>query len=158
VERRLALAKPTRGQVEAFGREAVGRLTQGMADLVRGLRADVWIVSGALVETMLPVAAELGIPAANVVGTLVRWSPEGELLALERCGSKVDAVRDVCGAWARPRISVGDGMTDYALLEGGCVDRFIAFTAHVRRASVLATGVPAADRVERLRYLLGRLL
>lgn len=158
VERRLALARPTRAQAEAFGREALGRLTPGMARLVRGLPADVWIVSGALLETMLPVAGELGIPAARVVGTEVRWSAAGELLALARCGSKVDAVRGLCGSWPRPRISVGDGMTDYALLESGCVDHFLAFTLHVRRESVLATGVAAADCVERLQYLLEQLL
>jgi hypothetical protein len=54
-----------------------------------------------------------------------------------------------------PRILVGDGMTDYEPFRRGLVDRFIAFTANVRRRSVLATDAPEAPTAARLRQMLG---
>ncbi len=158
MERRLAIAKPRRRDVEGFGEEATRYLTPGLADLIRTLDADVWIVSGALVETLWPVADLLGVPHRRVLGTRARWSRGGELLSLVRCGTKEEAVRASPDPWTSPRVGVGDGMSDYALLEAGLLDHFIAFTAHVARAPLLATGVPNADSVERLRYLLAGLL
>jgi len=158
MERRLAIAKPSKADVEGFGEEAKLRLTPGIADLIGGLAADVWIVSGALVETLWPVADLLGIPRRRVLGTHARWSARGELLSLVQCGTKEDAVRRSPDPFTFPRVGVGDGMSDYALFEAGLLDHFIAFTAHVARAPLLAKGVPNADSVERLRYLLGQLL
>ena len=158
MERRLAIAKPTRQDAEAFGEAAIGHLTPGMADLVRDLDAEVWIVSGGIEEALLPAARMLGIPAERVLGTVVEWGPDGGFARLLRCGPKAEAVGEVCGNWSRPRIAVGDGMSDYALLEAGCVDRFIAFTQHVRRRKVAATGAPAAADVSELKYLLEQLL
>ena len=156
VERRLALARPTREQALAFGESAVARLTPGMDSLVRGLPAEVWIVSGALLETLLPVARHLGVAEERVLGTRVGWTPDGpELIS---CGSKVDAAREAAAQWPRPRIGVGDGMTDHALLESGMVDHFVAFVGHARRESVAATGAPEARTVDELEYLLAGLL
>jgi len=158
MERRLQIAQPTRALVEAFGRDAPRHLVPGMEDLVRSLSAECWIVSGGLQEALLETARSLKIHKKRVVGTLVEWDHEGRLVRLQRCGSKPDAVRDVCEKWDRPRIAVGDGMSDHALLEEGCVDHFVAFTGIVRREPVVATGCPEASTVEELEYVLQRLL
>ena len=157
MERRLAIARPTRAQVEEYGREAVEYLTPGIARLVSGLEGEVWIVSGGLREVLLPVAEKLGVPAERVVGTVAAWDPDGSLRGLVRCGPKEEALRGLAGAWPRPRIAVGDGMSDYALLLAGCVDHFVAFTGHARRAAVVATGAPEAGNVSELEYVLERL-
>jgi phosphoserine phosphatase len=157
MERRLAIAKPSRALAEAFGEEAVAHLTPGMADLIAGLDAEAWILSGGIEEALLPVAKHLGIPRDRVVATQVRWGGV-DGLELARCGPKEEAVADVCESWSRPRIAVGDGMSDYALLAAGCVDHFIAFTQHARREPVVATGAPEAHNVAQLTYLLESLL
>jgi len=159
LRQRLAIARPTRAAVEAFGRDAVGMLTPGMEALVSGLRAEVWIVSGALYETVLPVAARLGVPESRVLATRVAWSEEdGTLERVTECRTKVDHLEPLSAGWERPRIMVGDGITDHAPHTAGLVDHFVAFTAVVRRAPVVMTGAPEAASVPELEYLLGRWL
>ncbi len=155
MEKRLALARPSRAQVEALGREAIAWITPGMEG-ARGT-ADVWIVSGALTEAVLPVAAHLKIPPERVLATRARWSAKGELLGVE-IRDKPEQLRPHAAAMKRPRILVGDGMTDYEPFRAGLVDHFIAFTANVRRPSVVATGAPEARSVEDLRRLVTKLL
>jgi len=154
VRRRLAVARPTRAQAEAYGEEAVGLITPGMDGLLRDLDEAVWIVSGGLVEALLPVAAHLRVDATRVVGTRADWAPDGSLRGLLECGEKADLLRGRTGDWDRPRVMVGDGMSDYAVARDGLVDRFVAFTGNVRRAPVVATGAPEARTVAELRYLL----
>lgn len=159
LRQRLAIARPTRAAVEAFGREAVGMLTPGIEELVAGLRAEVWIVSGALHETVLPVAARLGVPESRVLATRVAWSEkDGTLERVTECRTKIEHLEPRSASWARPRIMVGDGITDHAPHAAGLVDHFVAFTAVVRRAPVVATGAPEAASVPELEYLLGRWL
>ena len=158
MERRLAIAHPTRGMVETFGVEALQYIVPGMDALVRGLDAECWVISGVLQEALLETARTMGIPPKRVRGTVVDWAEDGTLRGLLRCGSKPDAVRDVAGDWERPRIAVGDGMSDYALLTEGCVDHFVAYTGVVRREPVVATGCPEARSVDELEYVLRRLL
>ena len=157
VERRLALAKPTLSEIEAFGRDAIELLTPGIVEMIRGLAADVWVVSGALRETLLPVAAHLGVPDERVLGTTARWSGD-ELAELVDCREKAGLLAGRTGDWARPRVMVGDGMSDVAVHTNGLVDHFIAFTGHVRRGPVVATGAPEARDVAELEYLLRQLL
>ncbi|MEM8883060.1 MAG: HAD-IB family phosphatase [Planctomycetota bacterium] len=158
MESRLAIARPTRAMVEEFGREAVDYLVPGMADLVRSLPAECWVISGGLQEALVETARTLGIPAKRVRGTQLDWADDGTMRGLKRCGPKADAVKDVARSWERPRVAVGDGMSDHALLEAGMVDHFVAFTGVVRRAPVVATGCPEAASVDELEYVLQRLL
>jgi len=159
MERRLAIAHPTKAMVEGFGEEAIELLVPGMKELIHSLgQAEAWIVSGGLEEALIPVGRELGIPRERIRGTVVDWAEDGTLRGLARCGPKIEAVADVCGDWAGPRIGVGDGMSDYALLEAGAVDHFIAYTGVVRRDAVVATGAPEAGSVDELEYVLRQLL
>ena len=155
---RLTIARPTRADVEAFGREAIDRLTPGMEALISGLSAEVWIVSGALRETVLPAAARLGVPDSRVLATGVAWSESGELERVTECHTKVEHLKPLSKGWARPRIMVGDGITDHAPYAAGLVDHFVAFTAVVRREAVVQTGAPEAATVPELEYLLGQWL
>lgn len=155
LERRLAIARPTRSQVEAFGRRALDHVTPGLPELIGKLSAEVWIVSGGLQEALYPVAERLGVPRGRVLGTEVEWAADGALAGV-RCLDKPARVAEAAASWARPRVVVGDGMSDHALLAAGLVDEFIAFTAHVRRAAVVATGCPEARTVTELEYALRR--
>ena len=157
---RLAIARPTLTAVEAFGREAVGRLVPGTEAFVKRLiqRAEVWIVSGALREAVLPAAARLGVPESRVLATGVAWSETGLLERVTECRTKVEHLEPLSEGWARPRIMVGDGITDHAPHAAGLVDHFVAFTAIARREAVVQTGAPEAASVPELEYLLGRWL
>lgn len=166
LERRLALAAPARQEVLHFGREeAPHLLTEGMAELcaelsVRGV--EIWVVSGAIREAMLPACAILEIPPAQVWGIEPRWAADGSFAGLDPADgfavSKVEGVRRQGITFSRPATGVGDGMSDYDLCAAGLVDSFIAFTKHVRRASVLAQpDVRQAPDVDALRALLREL-
>ena len=142
--RRLAIARPTHDQLEAFGTRILKHLTPGIEVVVGD---DAWIVSGALEEIVWPVSDYLGVPRERVLAS-----------SLDReCLEKHELVAPVAADWPAPRIAVGDGMSDYALLREGLVDHFIAFTAHVRREAVIATGAPEARSVSELQYALARL-
>jgi phosphoserine phosphatase len=165
LSRRLAIAPPTRRDVRRFGRAATARITKGMRELVGDLRArrvGVSIVSGTTRELMLPVARRLGVPLRRVHGVRPRWGRDGRFLGLRKgdafARSKAAGVADVCKRWRRPRIGVGDGATDLALLRSGAVDHFVAFTQHARRAAILVPGVPEARNARELRRILEDLL
>ena len=163
--RRLAVVQPTRADVRRFARDAHRSLTPGMAALVADLRrrrVGVSIVSGALREAIVPLARRLGVPARRVHGVRARWGRDGRFLGLVAGDpfvvGKAEGVAAVASRWSRPRIGVGDGATDLALLRKGRVDQFIAFTEHARRRAVLVPGVPEARDVAALRRILEELL
>jgi len=163
--RRLAIAQPTRADVRRFAASAHRSLTPGMAALVADLhrrRIGVSIVSGALREAILPVAGRLGVPARRVHGVRARWGRDGRFLALRADDpfvvGKAEGVVRIAPRWRRPRIGVGDGATDLALLRRGAVDHFVAFTEHARRKAVLVPGVSEAKNVAALRRILEELL
>jgi HAD superfamily phosphoserine phosphatase-like hydrolase len=165
LRRRLELAAPTLANVLAFAGTAHRRLTAGMEAVIAGLAArgaDVWIVSGAVREALLPLGRRLGLPEGRILGARLRWNDDGSLLGVDEADgfgrSKVEGVRQLGPRWPAPRIGVGDGMSDYALLEAGLVDRFVAFTGVVRRAPVVATGAPEARNARELADLLDNLL
>ena len=158
LESRLDLARPTLAQVEALGREAAEEwITPGLEQLIATLDAEFRIVSGGLFEAILPTAERLGIPAERIMATRARWADDGRLDGLAECHEKTELLRGRSDGWARPRILVGDGMTDYEPFREGLVDHFIAFTGHARRDAVVATGAPEAGSVRDLEYLLARL-
>jgi phosphoserine phosphatase len=165
LRRRLAILPPTRSAARRFGATAHRHLTRGMADLVSDLhagRVGVSIVSGAVRDAILPLARRLRIPARRVHGVRPRWGRDGRFLGLRPSDpftrSKALGLARPSREWSRPRIGVGDGVTDLALLRRGVVDHFVAFTEHARRASILRPRVPEARDVPALRRILEDLL
>ncbi|MHC4816880.1 MAG: hypothetical protein ACYTF8_02295, partial [Planctomycetota bacterium] len=88
----------------------------------------------------------------------VAWSDTGTLERVTECRTKIEHLEPRSEGWARPRIMVGDGITDHAPHAAGLVDHFVAFTAIARREAVVQTGAPEAASVPELEYLLGRWL
>lgn len=159
--RRLAIAAPDRATVARYGLAARDKLTPGMPDLITDLRqrgVKVRIVSGGLREAILPVAHHLGLPDDAVHAVQLRWHGDGSFAGVDHedafSTGKVAGLRTRAPQWSPPRIVVGDGMTDAAIWQAGLADHFVAFTAHVRRHAVLATGAPEATNVTTLRNLL----
>ena len=161
LRRRLEIARPHRDDVVAFAARARGAVTPGLAELIADLRrrdVHVAIVSGAFRDAMLPATRDLGIDDASVHGVGGLWTDTGEFAGFAAddvfARSKTEGVATIAPTWTRPRIGVGDGMTDRELHVAGLVDHFIAFTANVRREAVVATGDPEARSVAELRRLI----
>jgi phosphoserine phosphatase len=145
---RLDVVRPTRDDVAALGAAYLASLAPGAAEAVRRLRGAgrrVVLVSGGLREAILPVAAQLGLPAADVHAVAVRFGSDGAYLSHDADSPLATATgkRTVAGSLGLPHrvLAVGDGATDLAMRPA--VDAFAAFTGFARRDAV----VSAADFV-----------
>ena len=163
LSKRLALAAPRLEQVRDFGKSAEAWLTPGMGALVRKLRqrqVRVAIVSGGLVEAILPLAHRLNIPDSAVHAVRLRWDPSGAFAGIDPSDpfsqSKVQGLKQVGPDWSRPVIAIGDGMTDFELYQQGFADHFIAFTKNVKRGQVVQVASYVANSVEELESVLER--
>jgi phosphoserine phosphatase len=153
LEQRLALVRPERERALLLGADLARRVGHDVRDALTSLtaaRVQLWIVSGAFREVLLPTAELLCIAPDRVAGVRPIWNDDGTFAALDPADpfatSKVLGVRALSarpsGGFARPAIGVGDGATDRALFDAGLVDRFVAFSGHARRTGVAA---PAAS-------------
>jgi|JI10StandDraft_1071094.scaffolds.fasta_scaffold70713_3 phosphoserine phosphatase len=142
--RRLAIIKPTRGEIERIGRMYVERLVPGTRETVDGLHragVDVHIISGGLRPAVLYVADALGIAHDKVHAVDLSFDGAGHYAGfdegspLTRDGGK-PAVIQALGALARPVMLVGDGNTD--LDAKPIVDCFVGFAGVVARPRVVA--------------------
>ena len=165
LEQRLALVEVKRAALVELGEKLWDELSAGASELVTELHArehQVWILSGASRECLLPVARKLGIPQARVHGIRAHWDEAGTFVALDDgdpfSRSKLAGAKRLGRDWRQPRIGVGDGMTDYALFEDDLLDYFFVYTEHVRREAVLAKGVDEVDGMPALRRRLEELL
>jgi HAD superfamily phosphoserine phosphatase-like hydrolase len=161
VRRRLELVEPTLVDVTEFGRKALQYATARMGSLIKDLQKRgiaVHIVSGALREAILPAGTALDIPKDRIHGVQLIWNGQGRFSGIDPHDpfsiSKVEGLRKLTGSWQKPRVAVGDGMTDYAIYEQGLVEHFIAFTQHVRRRAVIEKGTPEARNVDELKEIL----
>lgn len=162
---RLALAKPTRADIQAFAEQLDTLWTPGMPDLVAELRwrgVDVWVTSGALMDCLVPAASRLGIPMDQVRGVRTIWDEHGTLMGPDPddlfSRSKVEGIRHARPNWESPAVMVGDGATDRAVVDAGLADWFVAYTGNVAREAV-TRGVPhVASGVRELRETLATLL
>jgi HAD superfamily phosphoserine phosphatase-like hydrolase len=141
---RLMAISPTRDDIEALAVAYRQSLSPGAADVIAvGRNAGIrWIlVSGGLRPAILPLALELGIPAADVHAVELSFHEDGSYAGfdaaspLARKGGKPVLVRTL-GDLARPMLAVGDGATDAELV--AVADAFWCFTGVVERPAVLA--------------------
>lgn len=156
--RRLQIAAPNRDEVEAFGIKALDMITEGMHDLIDHLHSqgsEVWVVSGGLYESLLPVCQDLGIDPSRVLGVRLLWGGNGEFLGIDPkdalSRSKVKGVAGISSKWSRPGVIVGDAMSDYRLYEQKVVEHFVLYTEHLECQEILRLGVESAKNAKELR-------
>lgn len=161
LEQRLKMFSLTKNDIFAFSQKVCHYLTAGMKELIHDLqqeKIDVWILSGAIREVILPVGKYLGIAESKIHGVTLKWSNDGTSAEVDTTTafsrSKAEGAKALSNQWAKPIIAVGDGMTDFALYEAGIATHFIAYTQHVRRASVVAKETLEARSIEELRECL----
>lgn len=156
--RRLAIAAPTKYEVEAFGLQALEMITDGMPGLIQDLiskGAEVWVVSGGLYESLLPVCQHLGIEESRVLGVRLLWGDQGEFLGIDPkdalSRSKVEGVASIASQWSRPGMIIGDAMSDYRLYEQKIVEHFVLYTEHLECMEIKQLGVESARNTQELR-------
>jgi phosphoserine phosphatase len=142
-ELRLQIIRPTRAEIAALSDVYIATAMTGVRDAVHRWRdagVRVVLVSGGLRESILPLAAWLGIEAHDVHAVDVLYDAFDVVKAvcepapLARRGGKPLVVEALL--LERPSLAVGDGATDAELAT--VVDRFLAFTGVVRRDAVVA--------------------
>ena len=127
--------------VERLRRSLTPSFERGMPRLV-AMRDRVWIVSGGFHEWIEPVTTAIGLRADQVIANRLRPRADG-LLEIDPAASPcaVDAGKahaiEAAGV-PRPRVMVGDGMTDWQVKACGACDAFVCFTEVARRETVVA--------------------
>lgn len=140
--RRLAIIRPSRGDVEALARAYLDAVTPDAASVVArmlGAGVRVVLVSGGLRPALLPLATSLGIPPDDVHAIGLHFDESGEYAGFEQDSplttqtGKLDIVRSL--ALPAPALMVGDGATDLAARPA--VQAFAAYTGFITREAVV---------------------
>lgn len=160
-EARLAAVAPTRDEIAALGEAYVAHLAAGAAELVRELRTAgrrAVIVSAGIRGALLPLAAHLGIPAADVHGVEVSHHADGTYRDFDRATpltrSRGKAALVAGLGLPAPIVAVGDGASDLEIATELPSVSFIAFTGFVRRPRVADHASVQAESFAQLRHLL----
>jgi phosphoserine phosphatase len=165
LQKRLALASPSKEDAMDFGSTAFQWLTFGMEELIAELRSwklDIWIVSGGIIESLIPLGSRLKIPRDHIHGVKLLWDEKGNFCGIDEsipfCRSKVEGCRSLTKKWQSPTIAVGDAMSDFRLFEEGIVEHFIAYTEHFQCKEVLEKGVKEAKNASNLKSRLREII
>ena len=157
-ELRLREVRPSRSEVERLGAEYVRLAAIDAGEAIRDMQEAgirVVMISGGIREAILPLAAVLGVEAADVHAVGLLFNPEGEFAGHD-VGSRLAhqlGKRIVIEGLAlpRPTVAVGDGITDAEMKPA--VDWFIAYTGFVHRDAVTKQADASIESFRELREL-----
>lgn len=140
--RRLDAVRPSRADVDQLADAYLGSISTGAAEVIGALKAAgirPVMVSGGILNAVLPLAKHLGVPDADVHAVELLFDSAGEFVRHDATSplTRQHGKRTVAETLALPRriAAVGDGMTDLEMRPA--VDWFIAFTGVVTRAEVV---------------------
>lgn len=159
--KRLAIVSPSREDVQSVGEALLDMLTPGMEGLIQGFHQkniDVWIVSGGVYESLIPVGQRLGIDISKIFGVKLLWNSKGKFRGIDTddpfSRSKVEGVRGIIDRMGSPKIAVGDAMSDYRLFKEGLVEHFILYTETLACQEIIELGVDQAKQVAELEEMI----
>ncbi len=139
---RLALIRPTVTDVSALARAYVDALAPGARDAIFAMRdrgVSMALVSGGIRQAIRPLARELGFSDGSLHAVSLSFDENGDFMGYDVKSplTTQHGKKDVAASLSvpRPSLAVGDGATDAAMREA--TDGFAAFTAFVRRESVV---------------------
>lgn len=136
--------------VERLAASVTPSLVAG-ASRLRAMRDRIWVVSGGCHEWIDPVVEGMGLRRDQVIANRLRPAPSGALELDPSSPCAVDhgkATAIEAARVPRPRVMVGDGMTDWRVREHGACDRFVCFTEVVRREAVVARADATAANLD----------
>lgn len=145
---RLSLFNPSLSQVQDYLEKRPARISPGIAELVKKLKANgttVYLVSGGFRQMIKPVASILGIPPENVFANQLLFGSNGEFVGFDeneptsRSGGKATAVQRIRKAHNyKELVMIGDGATDLEARQPGGADLFICYAGVQLREAVAA--------------------
>ncbi|KAF8112495.1 hypothetical protein N665_0064s0120 [Sinapis alba] len=145
---RLSLFKPSLSKVEEYLEKTPPRLSPGIEELVKKLKAnkiDVYLISGGFRQMINPVASILGIPRENIFANNLLFGNSGEFVGFDekeptsRSGGKAKAVQQIRkGRLYKTMAMIGDGATDLEARKPGGADLFICYAGVQLREAVAA--------------------
>lgn len=141
---RLALIKPSRGDVDKCLAQHPLRLTKGVKALVTALHArgtHVYLVSGGFRQMINPIALELKVPTHRIFANSLLFHADGSFAGFDdkeptcRDGGKPAVIKALQEAHGySPIIMIGDGATDMQARPPA--DAFVGFGGVVVRDAV----------------------
>ncbi|KAM0910861.1 hypothetical protein ACQ4PT_013869 [Festuca glaucescens] len=145
---RISLIKPSLSQVEDCLEKSPPRISPGIADLIKKLKAintEVFLVSGGFRQMIKPVAFQLGIPTENIRANQLLFGTSGESAGFDpteptsRSGGKAVAVQQIRqDRGYKTVIMIGDGATDLEARQPGGAVLFICYAGVQMREAVAA--------------------
>ncbi|KAF9671473.1 hypothetical protein SADUNF_Sadunf12G0051400 [Salix dunnii] len=146
---RLSLFKPSLPQVQEFLETRPPKISPGINELVKNLKAkntNVYLISGGFRQMINPVASILGIPPENIFANQLLFGSSGEFVGFDvneptsRSGGKATAVQKIRKVHGyKALVMIGDGATDLEARKPGGADLFICY-AGVQLREAVAVG------------------
>ena len=142
---RLALIRPRQRDLANIAQQYLDCSVSGAKETITALQArgvKVAIVSGGILEAILPLAATLGIAPADTFAVRLQFDPNGDYTGFEPSPLTTAAGKAaIVAAWKRAnhlqRVAmVGDGMSDVAARAPGAADSIIGYGGVVAREAV----------------------
>lgn len=160
---RLALLQPDQAAIDWLAAQYRAHISPGATQLIQHLQQagkQVHIVSGGILQAILPLSPLLGIPVSHIHAVRLRLDSNGRYIGfdeqspLTRQHGKATLIQELSGAGERT-VFIGDGVTDLEASATGA--DFIGFGGVVRRPAVehqAARYYPDADLAGLLPWLL----
>ena len=155
---RLSAVKPRLSEVEELGRVYIAKLAPTARQALHRLReeeVELAIVSGGLLQAILPLATVLGVEASQVHAVSAVFDDRGEYLGFDERSllSRQNGKRETVARMIlkSPILAVGDGMTDCEIRPA--VAAFAAYTGFVRREPVVERADYVVENFDQLREL-----
>lgn len=145
--KRLEHIRPSRSDLQTIGKQYLATIVPGAKETIRTLQArgiKVAIVSGGLIDAILPLADELGIPRDSVFAVPLEFDEHGAYRALPAHPlTTANGKAEVVGAWKTSHglkyvVMIGDGMSDVAARAPNGADAVIGYGGVIVREAVRA--------------------
>ncbi|OGJ65996.1 hypothetical protein A3A67_02905 [Candidatus Peribacteria bacterium RIFCSPLOWO2_01_FULL_51_18] len=166
LSRRLKKAPVNRSHIKKFGSSITESITPGLPAIIKELRTkkyQVLIMSGALIDCVMPVAIKLGIHPSDVFANRAVFDESGRLTGFEvndmakTEGKTLHLGKLIKMGYIRGKIiMVGDGISDLEPYRKKIASHFIGVGIHKKRETVMReapyffTSVPPLKRHIRL--------
>lgn len=156
--KRLEIIRPAASTLDRLAATYQQSVLAGARELIRDLfdaGCDVHLVTAGILQAVLPLAGDLGIPERNVHAVRLLLAGDGTYLdfdrksKLARSRGKEATILNIRARRHGKAVMIGDGVSD--LEAKPAVDFFIAFTQVARRERVVEAADAVAQNIGSLR-------
>lgn len=125
--------------------EALSLRIEEVINLLQGHSVPIFIISGGLIDFIVPVAEYLNIPVENCFGNSLVFDEKNQVIGFDEENPLTgnNGKSTVIRQYIKPKFlddfefcMVGDGVTDFEPFQAGVVNHFIGFGVNVRREKV----------------------